>query len=124
MISEVFWDGPLFSRLDLLRKIHTMHVNPQDGLPSEDDLSLLNAFVQRHLLTHGAQKKDFHLMKFEAKVAHYNNIVDGVAATLVCYAGSRKTEVEAMEKVAWENGLQNDPVRGEQNHLTMSIGTN
>lgn len=110
MISEEFWDSRIFSSLDMQRKFVKMHVDPLENLPSVEDLALLNVRVQKHLLAQGAIKEMFAQLKFEAKVSLYNNIVDGVAAYLVCYAGCRKTEVEAMEKVAWEDGLQHRPV--------------
>lgn len=110
MISEEYWDGRIFTCLDMQRKFLKMHVDPLENLPSEEDLSLLNVHVQKHLLLQGTIKEQFLQLKFEEKIALYNNIVDGVAAFLVCYAGCRKTEVEAMEKSAWEDGLQHNPV--------------
>lgn len=110
MISEEYWDSRIFPSLDMQRKFLQMHVDPLENLPSKEDLGLLNVRVQKHLLLQGTIKEQFLHLKFEEKIALYNNIVDGVAAFLVCYAGCRKTEVEAMEKVAWEDGLQHNPV--------------
>lgn len=116
MISELYWDGLLYPSLDMQRKMLTMHIDPTDNLVSDEDLRLMDIHLEKHMLEQGSLKANFSNLTFEAKLALYRNIVDGVVAMLVCYAGCRKTEIEAMEKVAWEDGLQHNPVRSMQNH--------
>lgn len=96
------------------RKLLTMHVDPLDNLVSDEDLRLMDIYLETHMLKQGELKGQFSDLSFEQKLALYRNIVDGVVAMLVCYAGCRKTEIEAMEKVAWADGLQNNPVRSMQ----------
>lgn len=93
-----------------------MHVDPLENLVSEEDLRLMDTYLEKFMLQQGIQKAKFANLSFEEKLALYRNIVDCVVAMLICYAGCRKTEVEAMEKVAWEDGLQHNPVRSMQSH--------
>jgi hypothetical protein len=100
----------IFPALSLQRVLSKQNVDPLEKLVSPEDRQKLIDKVKAHMLEQGESGKLLSTMAVPDILKLYNNVADGICASLVSYTGARLNEVEAVEKNAWDNGLQNRPV--------------
>jgi hypothetical protein len=110
LILEPTWDGLIFPALSLQRTLSKQHVDPIKKLASDSDRKKLNEKIKDHMLVQGIEGKRLSEMPASEVLKLYNNLADGICASLICYTGCRLNEVEAVEKESWDSGLQNRPV--------------